>query len=196
MSNGRKVFTGGEPVVRDTGSGGGPGTPENGVPGETSSARRDTGRGVPGSGSLGAPRPSRRGVACSVRWTSGNAGRAGSAGGGSGAGGSGTGTGVTGVTSAAGVSTGDGSGIAWRVRTGGPASAAADVSGGTASRAATTGSTSGKSTGSPGGPLSEAVRCTAAPRGRGGPGCASGIGVSAGRTRSPMTPAGSAGPTR
>ncbi|MFC5690310.1 hypothetical protein [Amycolatopsis mediterranei] len=98
------------------------------------------------------------------------------------------------MTSAAGVSTGDGSAIAWRVRTGGPLSAAADVSGGTASRAATTGSTSGKSTGSPACPP-PAARCTEAPRSRDG-GSTSGRGVWAGRTRSPMTPAGSAGPTR
>lgn len=175
-SNGRKLFTGGDPVVRDAGAGGAPGA----------SARRDTGSPPPaGAGSIGAPSPSRRGVACSGRWTSGS----------SGSGADGAGEGVTegsskdpvkgaanasaGLLEAAGVSTGDGSAIAWRVRTGGVSTLPADVSRGTTSGLPTTGSASGSS-----GDSGATTRCTGGPP------------TVAGRSRSPITPAGSAGPTR
>ncbi|MGW4057039.1 hypothetical protein ACWEGE_02100 [Amycolatopsis sp. NPDC004747] len=174
VASGRKLFTGGEPV-------GGITEEPTGEPGESS--RRETGS----EGCIGAPSPSRRGTACSVRWTRGSSGRAGSTGAGSAAaGGSGATSGTTGVSAAAGVSTGDGSAIAWSVRTGGVTVLPADVSSGPAAGAATAGSTSGRSA-KVLSPAGESTRCTA------GPGAATGT---AGRTRSPMTPAGSAGPTR
>ncbi|MGK3202068.1 hypothetical protein [Amycolatopsis sp. MEPSY49] len=158
------------------------------------SSARATGSSVP-LDTIGAPRPSRRGVACSTRaTTTGNAGATGSG------------------TATSGASTGDCSAIAWTVRTGGT-TVWADVSGRTASRAATAGNTS-DCTGSRGGDsgAGEAVsgetsRCTDAPHSRDSPvrlrvACRTtgiaGVGVSSvrGRARSAMTPAGSSAPTR
>ncbi|WP_310972885.1 MULTISPECIES: hypothetical protein [unclassified Amycolatopsis] len=161
-SSGRKLFTGGDPVARAS---------RGGDPGAT--------------GSIGAPSPSRRGVACSVRWTSGSSGCGGWTGSGSASTGSGVATGTTGaseVSEGAGASTGDGSAIACSVRTGGVSTLPAEVSSCTTGRFATTGSTSGIEGGSADLCTAGATtRCTDAPTGR---------------TRSPMTPAGSAGPTR